>query len=73
MQDPTPPACGGGYTYALFNETLVSRQEMMDTLKRRNAKQERELSSMGRPLHHPAAQHLAANESHPKPPALAAE
>ena len=47
MQDPTPPACGGGYTYALFNETLVSRQEMMDTLKRRNAKQERELSSMG--------------------------
>ena len=40
-------AVSGGYTYALFNETLVSRQEMMDTLKRRNAKQERELSSMG--------------------------
>ena len=40
-------AVSGGYTYALFNETLVSREEMMQTLKRRNAQLEREFPSMG--------------------------
>ena len=39
-------AGSGGFTYALFNEAFVSRQEMMATLRRLNAKQERELSSM---------------------------
>jgi hypothetical protein len=40
-------AVGGGFTNALFNETLVSRDEMMQTLKRLNAKMEREFPSMG--------------------------
>jgi hypothetical protein len=40
-------AVSGGYTYALFNESLVSREEMMQTLKRRNAQLEREFPSMG--------------------------
>ena len=40
-------AVSGGFTNALFNESLVSRQEMMDTLKRLNAQQEREFPSMG--------------------------
>ena len=40
-------AVSGGHTYALFNKTLVSRQEMMLTLRRLNAKMERKLSAMG--------------------------
>jgi hypothetical protein len=40
-------AVGGGFTNALFNETLVSRDEMMQTLKRLNAKMEQEFPSMG--------------------------
>lgn len=37
----------GAFTYALFNETLISRQEMMAMLTRLNAQQEREFPSMG--------------------------
>lgn len=40
-------AVGGSFTNALYNETLVSRDEMMETLKRLNAKMEREFPSMG--------------------------
>jgi len=40
-------AVSGGFTHALFNETLVSREEMMQTLKRLNAQLEREFPSMG--------------------------
>lgn len=40
-------AVSGGFTNALFNETLVSRDEMMQTLERLNAKMEREFPSMG--------------------------
>jgi hypothetical protein len=40
-------AVGGGFTNALFNEALVSRDEMMETLKRLNAKMEREFPSTG--------------------------
>jgi hypothetical protein len=37
----------GAYTYALFNENIVSREEMMVMLVRLNAQQERDFPSMG--------------------------
>jgi hypothetical protein len=40
-------AARGSFTYALFNEQLVSREEMMERLERLNAKMEREFPSMG--------------------------
>jgi hypothetical protein len=40
-------AVRGGYTYALFNEQLVSREEMMEKLERLNAKMEQKFPSMG--------------------------
>jgi hypothetical protein len=40
-------AVRGGFTYALFNETLVSRAEMLAKLVQLNAKMEREFPSMG--------------------------
>lgn len=38
---------GGAYTYALFNENIVSREEMMTMLMRLNAQQERDFPYMG--------------------------
>lgn len=40
-------AQSGAYTYALFNETLISREEMMAKLMRLNVQQERKFPSMG--------------------------
>jgi hypothetical protein len=40
-------AVRGGYTNALFNEQLVSREKMLEKLERLNAKMEREFPSMG--------------------------
>lgn len=40
-------AVGGGFTNALFNESLVSRDEMLKTLERLNAKMERVHPSIG--------------------------
>jgi hypothetical protein len=40
-------AQSGAYTYALFNETLISRDEMMARLMRFNVQQERKFPSMG--------------------------
>jgi hypothetical protein len=37
----------GAYTYALFNENIVSRDEMMAMLVGLNAQQERDFPSMG--------------------------
>jgi hypothetical protein len=37
----------GAYTYALFNENIVSREEIMAMLIRLNAQQERDFPSMG--------------------------